>query len=143
MRGIPIPLSISYRVHEAKRSDSADFGVVRTDREAWYEGNKHLTGLIENLRVIAINVYGSSEPGDHSLLEHITLMEMKIDPPPGLEWAFPNGAKAGDTVAIANLCVLWWDENGLITREFEYGGLTWPGFSLDQWKPKKNTLWEL
>lgn len=84
------------------------------------------------MRVVALNLYGSSEPGHFSVLEHITLMELSIDPASKLIDAFPRGAKKGDTVSIANMCLLWWDENGLIDQEFEYGGLTWPGWSLNE-----------
>ena len=113
------------------------------NREDWYHSNAHLTGLIGNLRVVGLNLWGSSEPGEHSIFEHVTLMELKIDPPPVMEWAFPKGAKAGDTVGIVNLCVLWWDAEGFIEREFEFGGLLWPGFNLDQWETKKPALSEL
>ena len=60
-------------------------------------------------------------------------MELNIDPAPEMKDKFPEGAKAGDTVGIANLCVLWWNEQGLISQEFEYGGLTWKNWSVDQW----------
>lgn len=90
-----------------------------------------------------MNLYGSSEPGHFSVFEHVTLMELNIDPSPELRDKFPEGAKAGDTVGIVNLCTLWWDERGLISQEFEYGGLTWKGFSLSQWDKKSTGLEEL
>ena len=67
------------------------------------------------------------------MLEHISLMELSVDPPPQLADKFPDGAKKGDTVGIVNLCILWWDEHGLIKQEFEYGGLMWENFSEHQW----------
>lgn len=118
------------------------FGVVRASREEWYQANKQLTGLISNLRVVALNLYGSCQPGHFSILEHVTLMELNVDPSPEMRDKFPEGSKAGDTVGIVNLSTLWWDARGLISREFEYGGLTWKGFSLDQWDKKSAGLEE-
>jgi hypothetical protein len=70
-------------------------------------------------------------------------MELNVDPSPEIRDKFPEGAKAGDTVKIANLCVLWWDDQGRISQEFEYGGLTWKGFSLSQWDKKSTGSQEL
>ena len=107
--------------------------MVRVGRAEWYERNKHLTSLVANLRVTALTLSGSSEPGQASLFEHVTAFELRADPPPQLEDRFPVGAKSGDTVAINNLSVLWWDQQGLVSQEFEYGGLTGKAFSFDQW----------
>lgn len=89
-----------------------------------------------------MNLYGSSEPGHFSILEHVSLMELNIDPSPDIRDKFPEGAKAGDTVGIVNLATHWWDRDGLISQEFEYGGLTWKGFSLRQWDERSTGLEE-
>lgn len=87
---------------------------------------------MEDLRVIGLTLYGSSEPGSFSILEHVVWFKLISDPPPPSIPHLPVGAKPGDTVGMINLSVLFWDEDGLISREFEYGRLTWKDFNVTQ-----------
>jgi hypothetical protein len=42
----------------------------------------------------------------------------------------PPGIKKGDRAGMINISVLWWDSEGKITRELEYGRLTWKNFDV-------------
>jgi hypothetical protein len=105
-------------------------GVVNVNRETWYNINKNFVGLIDDLAVVALTLYGSSAPGSFAILEHVVSFKLKYDPPPEAADNLPRGAKAGDKVGMVNLSVLWWNEAGKITREFEYGRLTWKDFDI-------------
>lgn len=107
-------------------------GVVNVNREDWYNTNKNFVGLIKDLSVVAIKLDGSSAPGSFSTLEHAVKFQLAIDPPPPAAPNLPRGAKAGDTVGMINISVLYWNEHGKVTRELEYGRLTWDNFSVGQ-----------
>jgi hypothetical protein len=56
-------------------------------------------------------------------------------PPPGALEKY----KKGDTVGMIMLSAIWWgeDKNGkkVVTKELEYGRLTWEGFNVDDFYP--------
>lgn len=111
--------------------------VVNVNREIWYNINKAFVQGVTDTSVTAISLYGSSEPGSFAVMENLVSFKLTSDPPPGAADNLPPGAKAGDTVKMIMLSVLWWNEEEKIVRELEYGRLTWPGFSLDVFdKPK-------
>ena len=101
--------------------------------------------MLQGLKVTAISVGGSSLPGQFSILEHWVEFTLKQDPPPESAKHLPQGAKAGDKLGMINIAVLWWDWTGKITREFEYGRLTWDGFDLAEFdkRDKRKTAAKL
>lgn len=111
--------------------------MVRLPRDDWYNVNKGFTELLTDLKVIAISLYGSSEPGEFAIMEHAVSFKLAHDPPPQAVDNLPPGAKKGDPVGMINISVLWWDANGNVTREFEYGRLTWKDFDVRQWDQAK------
>ena len=87
---------------------------------------------MEDLKVIALTIDGSSRPGKFSILEHVVFFKLIKDvPPPALD-NLPVGAKPGDVVGMINISVLYWDHQGKITKELEYGRLTWKNFDVGE-----------
>jgi hypothetical protein len=124
-------LDIAYTRHPASA-----LGVVNVNREDWYNINKNFVSLMEDLSVVAIKLDGSSAPGSFSTLEHAVKFKLTSNPPPQAARNLPPGAKAGDTVGMINISVLYWDEQGKVSRELEYGRLTWENFSVGEFDPK-------
>lgn len=105
-------------------------GQLRLPRDDWYQVNKQFTSLLDDLRVIAISIDGDAEPGSFTVLEHLVLFTLKGDVTPEQEEHMPPNTKAGDKLGMINVSVLWWGENGIITKELEYGRITWKDFDL-------------
>jgi hypothetical protein len=63
-------------------------------------------------------------------MEHVVWFKLKADPPEAAKPNLPPGIKKGDKAGMINIAVLWWNEAGKITRELEYGRLTWEGFDI-------------
>ncbi|KAG9232099.1 hypothetical protein BJ875DRAFT_544825 [Amylocarpus encephaloides] len=105
-------------------------GVVRSPKAAWFEQNKGFTNLLTDLQVQAISLYGSSAPGDFAVMEHVVWFRLKTDPPEGAKPNLPPGIKKGDKAGMINVAVIWWNAEGKITRELEYGRLTWDNFDI-------------
>ncbi|KAH8667518.1 hypothetical protein BGZ60DRAFT_505765 [Tricladium varicosporioides] len=117
---------------EAEEYNMTDIplGVVRSPKMAWYEQNKGFTNLLTDLQVQAISLYGSCSPGDFAIMEHVVWFTLKNDPPEAAKPNLPPGAMKGDRVGMINVAVLWWNEEGKITHELEYGRLTWADFDI-------------
>lgn len=106
-------------------------------RDTWYYANKGFTSELNDLRVIAISLDGSSAPGHFCILEHLVQFSLKNDPAPEQLKHLPPGTKAGDPLAMINVAILWWDGDGKICHELEYGRMTWPGFNLNEFFQSK------
>lgn len=98
---------------------------------------------MEDLKVVALTLDGSSRPGKFSILEHVVLFKLVKDVPDGAKDNLPVGAKPGDIVGMINISVLYWDDKGKISKELEYGRLTWKNFDYTDFDKKTaNTLGE-
>ena len=95
---------------------------------------------MQDLKVIAISLDGTSEPGGFSILEHVVLFQLITDPPESAKPNLPEGAKSGDHVGMVNLSVLYWDEEGKMSREYEYGRLTWKDFDHTAFDTKTKSI---
>lgn len=113
------------------RRSSLALCVVKVNRDTWYQINKGFVQGVTDTSVTALSLDGSCEPGFPGVMENLVSFKLKSDPPPGAADNLPPGAKAGDTVQMIMLSVIWWNEDGKIQKEIEYGRLTWPGFTLD------------
>lgn len=89
-----------------------------------------------DVRVVALNIDGSSDPGRFAVLENVLLFTLAVDPPDGAKTYLPPGIKKGDSASMIRTSLIWWDEKGLVKRDLEYGQLTWPEFDIDQF-----TIW--
>ena len=107
--------------------------VIRAPKPVWNEINAGFTNLLTNLSVEALTLYGSTEPGAFSLMEHVVWAQLAVDPPPGGEENLPPGAKKGTKIGMINISVIWWNEEGKMLREFEYGRLTPAKFITEPW----------
>ena len=92
--------------------------------------------MLTDLRVIALSIYGDTEPGSFTVLEHLVLFTLLKDVPPGTKEHMPEGAKPGDKLGMINVSILWWGEDGIIEKELEYGRFTWKDFDLDKFDAK-------
>ena len=93
--------------------------------------------MLDDVSVTALTLHGSATPGSFSILEHVVNFKLKAHPPPEVMQHLPEGSKPGDSLAMVNIGVHWWDEEGKIARELEYGRITWKGFSLDPFDAAK------
>ncbi|KAH8667918.1 hypothetical protein BGZ60DRAFT_515384 [Tricladium varicosporioides] len=108
--------------------------IVKVNRDTWFDINKNFKSITTDTKVIAISLYGSSEPGHFSIMENLITFKLLADPPPQSATSLPPGAKAGDTVGMIMLSCLWWDEEGRVTRDLEYGRLTWENLDVKAWE---------
>ena len=93
--------------------------------------NSGFSGLLEGLSVEAISLYGSSDPGSFSVMEHAVFFTLKDDPPEAAKTHLPPGVKKGDSSGMINISLMWWNEEGKVTRELEYGRIMWDGFDVN------------
>lgn len=84
-----------------------------------------------DISVEAISLHGSSEPGSCAVLESVTRFTLKIDPPEAAKPNLPPGIKAGDSSGMIMLSAIWWNSDGKVVRELEYGRLLWEGFDIN------------
>ena len=91
----------------------------------FYHMNQAFSKQIGDSSVTALTLYGNSAPGSYSLLEYVVHMELTSSHPLKVRAHLPVGAKAGDEVGFINLSVLWWNGEGKIDRELEYGRFPW------------------
>lgn len=89
---------------------------------------------MKDLKVQAISIDGSAEPGKFSIMEHVVWFTLAVDPPEEAKPNLPPGIKKGDRAGMINISVLWWNAEGKVTRELEYGRLTWNNFDIDAFK---------
>lgn len=106
-------------------------GVARAPKKAWLQQNSGFSGLLSDLSVEAISLYGSSDPGSFSVMEHAVWFKLKSDPPEAAKPNLPPGIKKGDTSGMINISLMWWNEEGKVTRELEYGRIMWDGFDVN------------
>lgn len=110
-------------------------GFVRIPREQWHAINTSFATLLKDVHITAIALYGSSKPGDSSLLEHLTEVTLADDPPPGAAEQLPPGTKKGDRIGMIDLDVSWWNEDGKVTKQLVYGRTTWKTFDFHAFDP--------
>lgn len=84
-----------------------------------------------NISVEAITLNGSSEPGSFAVLENVVRFTLKIDPPEAAKPNLPPGIKKGESSGMIMLSTIWWNSEGKIARELEYGRLLWDGFDIN------------
>lgn len=112
-------------------------GFIRIPREQWHAINSSFSTLLKDVHITAIALYGSSKPGDSSLLEHLTEVTLADDPPPGAAEQLPPGTKKGDRIGMIDLDVTWWTEDGKVDRQLVYGRTTWKSFDFSEFDPPK------
>lgn len=108
-------------------------GVLNVPRSVWNPINADFTNLLSGLAVESLSLYGSSQPGSFSVMEHLVRFTLKEHLPPGAEQHLPTGSKKGDSLGMINVSIIWWTEEGTMTREWEYGRITWKEFSTNPW----------
>ncbi|CAG7996547.1 unnamed protein product [Penicillium salamii] len=113
------------------RMSDIPLNIVRFPKKAWFEANRGFSGLMTNVSVEAITLHGSSEPGSFAVLENVVRFTLKIDPPEEAKPNLPPGIKKGDSSGMIMLSTIWWNSEGKIVRELEYGKLLWPGFDIN------------
>ncbi|KAF4763562.1 hypothetical protein N7455_009449 [Penicillium solitum] len=113
------------------RMTDIPLGIVRSSKQAWFEQNKGFSGLMTNISVEAISLHGSSEPGSFAVLENVVRFTLKVDPPEVAKPNLPPGIKKGDSSGMIMLSTIWWNSDGKIARELEYGKLLWEGFDIN------------
>ena len=89
-----------------------------------------------NISVEAISLHGSSEPGSFAIMENVVRFTLKVDPPEAAKPNLPPGIKKGDSSGMIMLSTIWWDSDGKISKELEYGRLLWEDFdtgAFDKW----------
>lgn len=89
-----------------------------------------------NITVDAISLHGSSDPdssehGSFALLESVSHFTLAVDPPEAAKPSLPPGIKKGDSTGMIMLSAIWWDNDGKVARELEYGRLIWDGFDIN------------
>ena len=110
--------------------------IVRAPKDAWYQANRGFSGLMTNISVEAISLHGSSEPGSFAIMENVVRFTLKVDPPEAAKPNLPPGIKKGDSSGMIMLSTIWWDSDGKISKELEYGRLLWEDFdtgAFDKW----------
>jgi hypothetical protein len=85
-----------------------------------------------NISVEALTLHGSSEPGSFALMENVIRFTLAIDPPEEVKPNLPAGIKKGDSTGMIMLSAIWWNSDGKIARELEYGRLLWDGFTSEE-----------
>ncbi|OJJ56846.1 hypothetical protein ASPSYDRAFT_59317 [Aspergillus sydowii CBS 593.65] len=113
------------------RMSDIPLGIVRSPKEVWYQQNKGFAGLMTDISVEAISLHGSSEPGSFAVLENVVRFTLKVDPPEAAKPNLPPGIKKGDSSGMIMLSTIWWNSEGKISRELEYGKLLWDGFDIN------------
>ncbi|KAK3177679.1 hypothetical protein K4F52_009584 [Lecanicillium sp. MT-2017a] len=108
--------------------------IVRASKEDWYQANSGFSSLMTNVTVEAISIDGSSEPGSFAIMENVVSFTLAVDPPPAAAKNLPPGIKKGDRSGMIMLSTIWWNEEGKVFRELEYGRLIWEGFNIDDFK---------
>lgn len=87
-----------------------------------------------NVKVQAISIDGSSEPGSFAIMENVVWFTLAVDPPEEAKKNLPPGIKKGDTSGMIMLSTIWWNKEGKVFRELEYGRLIWDNFDIDKFK---------
>lgn len=106
-------------------------GIVRATADTWYQHNKGFNTFMTDISVKAISLHGSSEPGSFAVLENVVRFTLAADPPERAKDMFPPGIQKGDSWGMIMLSTIWWNSEGKISRELEYGKLLWEGFDIN------------
>lgn len=109
---------------------TAALALVRCPKPAWYQANKAFASLTTGTRVEAISLHGSSAPGQFAAMENVIWFKLTADPPEEMRSSLPPGIKAGDTAGMIMCSLIWWNAEGKVCKELEYGRLTWEGFDI-------------
>ncbi|OBT63428.1 hypothetical protein VE03_07156 [Pseudogymnoascus sp. 23342-1-I1] len=104
--------------------------IVRANRDEWFAANKGFSSLMTNVKVQAISIDGSSDPCKFGILENVVSFTLAVDPPESAKPGLPPGIKKGESAAMIMTSLIWWNEEGKVKRDLEYGKLTWPGFDI-------------
>ncbi|KAJ5652423.1 hypothetical protein N7507_009849 [Penicillium longicatenatum] len=110
------------------RMTDIPLGIVRSPKDAWYQQNKGFGGLMTNISVKAISLHGDTS---FAVLESVNYFTLKIDPPEAAKPNLPPGIKKGESSGMIMLSAIWWDSDGKVSRELEYGKLLWDGFDIN------------
>ncbi|KFY28196.1 hypothetical protein V491_00571, partial [Pseudogymnoascus sp. VKM F-3775] len=105
---------------------------VRADRDTWYEVNRGFSSLLTDVEVVALNIGGSSLPGSFGILENVLSFTLAVDPPEEAKPYLHPGMKKGDSASMIMTSLIWWNLEGKIYRDLEYGQLTWSDFDINQ-----------
>ncbi|CEJ91370.1 hypothetical protein VHEMI07088 [[Torrubiella] hemipterigena] len=108
--------------------------IVRASKQTWNQVNSGFSSLMTNILVEAISLYGSSEPGSFALMECVIRFTLAVDPPPEAAKNLPPGIKKGDRSGMIMLSAIWWNQEGLVYRDLEYGRLIWDQFDINAFK---------
>lgn len=84
-----------------------------------------------DVKVVAVTLSGSSEPGSFAVMENAIYFTLKVDPPEAAKANLPPGIKKGDSTGMMMCSTIWWNEEGKVLRELEYGRLLWEGFDIN------------
>lgn len=87
-----------------------------------------------DVKVTALHIDGSSYPGKFAILENVVSFTLAVDPPEEAKANLPPGIKKGDSAAMIMSSQIWWDNEGKVERDLEYGRLTWPEFDIAQFE---------
>lgn len=87
-----------------------------------------------DVHIQAISIDGSSEPGSFAAMENVIWFTLAVDPPESAKVNLPPGIKKGDTSGMIMMSTIWWNEEGKIVRDLEYGKLIWDNFDIDAFK---------
>lgn len=93
---------------------------------------------MKHISVEAISLHGSSEPGSFAVMEYVFRFTLDVDPPEVVKPNLPPGIQKGDSSGMVMLATIWWNGEGEIARELEYGKPLWEGFDIKAF----NEFWE-
>ncbi|OBT55539.1 hypothetical protein VE04_04277 [Pseudogymnoascus sp. 24MN13] len=108
--------------------------IVRADKNQWLGANSGFSSLMTDVKVQAISIDGGSGPCEFGIMENVVWFTLAVDPPEAAKPGLPPGIKKGDTAGMIMLSTIWWNEEGKVKRDLEYGKLVWPGFDIDAFK---------
>ncbi|KAG9244818.1 hypothetical protein BJ878DRAFT_479793 [Calycina marina] len=100
---------------------------VGVPRGAWKDLNKGFGSFVTDRYVEAISLYGNA---DFAILENVGWFRLVKEFPENVKPNFP-GVKVGDKVGMINASCIWWNKEGKVYRELEYGRVTWPDFDIN------------
>ncbi|KAL5345656.1 hypothetical protein ACLOAV_009410 [Pseudogymnoascus australis] len=67
-------------------------------------------------------------------MENVVWFTLAVEPPESAKPSHAPGIKNGDTAGIIMMSVIWWNEEGKVKRDLEYGKLLWPGLDIDDFQ---------
>lgn len=94
---------------------------------------KYFGPATSDTKVEAISLYGSSVVGNFAVLEYQNSFKLKRDMPEAAAH-FGSLTKAGDTIVLIGVSIIYWNEEGKVKRHMEHARLKWDGFDLNSVK---------